>query len=248
MRVDVERTAGLEETEEAAWSLSYGDLMSLLLAVFVLIAAMSEIREGEKFDSVSRSVRAAFGFPVAGDPEEAEVADPDSVPALLRRIEAIGMEARKPLLGLDESDAAWSSCSIVQRGSTLRLRLFGPEVFAENGANLETNGTRIVEWLADYLAERPLAVEIRGYRGQEEVPEHVAYAGGRDLAYARARQVADLLEAGGIAPDRLIVSTWNRSAFQDVEEDAWDAVDMEIIVYAEPTAGHDHPIAAMRGS
>ena len=44
------------------WALPYGDLMSLLLAVFVMIAAMSELRAGGRFEDVAGGVRSAFGF------------------------------------------------------------------------------------------------------------------------------------------------------------------------------------------
>ena len=44
------------------WALPYGDLMSLLLAVFVMIAAMSEMRVDDRFQETASSVRSAFGF------------------------------------------------------------------------------------------------------------------------------------------------------------------------------------------
>ena len=44
------------------WALPYGDLMSLLLAVFVMIAAMSELRVDGRFQDIAIGVRSAFGF------------------------------------------------------------------------------------------------------------------------------------------------------------------------------------------
>ena len=46
-----------------SWALPYGDLMCLLLAVFVMIAAMSELRAGERFDAVGSA--AVVDEPVA---------------------------------------------------------------------------------------------------------------------------------------------------------------------------------------
>lgn len=43
------------------WTLTYGDLMSLLLTFFVLLAAMSEIRKDDRFSSVASALHERFG-------------------------------------------------------------------------------------------------------------------------------------------------------------------------------------------
>ena len=44
------------EDEGGSWLLAYGDLMSLLLAVFVMVAAMSELRGGSRFRMVRDAI------------------------------------------------------------------------------------------------------------------------------------------------------------------------------------------------
>ena len=44
-----------------AWVLPYGDMMSLLLACFVLLVSMSEIREDKKFQAMAVSLHQRFG-------------------------------------------------------------------------------------------------------------------------------------------------------------------------------------------
>jgi flagellar motor protein MotB len=240
------RIPELNEESEHAWSLSFGDLMSLLMAVFVLIAAMSDLREGEQFDSVSRSVRAAFGFTVAASPQEAP--DTASLPPLLARFEAMGLAAHKPMLAMDEAPGLAECCSIRQDGERIVVRLTGDAVFESDSATLQAAGQSLVEWLATYLQPAALPLEIRGICGTEPLPEHASYADGRDLAYARARQVADLLAERGIQDNRMIVSLFGANSPLDSRGDDEVAPLVEIIVHALPTATHDFGIAGYSGS
>ncbi|MHC4092412.1 MAG: flagellar motor protein MotB, partial [Planctomycetota bacterium] len=45
-----------------AWMVTYGDMMTLLLCFFVLLVAMSEIKQEDKFLQVVESLRHAFGY------------------------------------------------------------------------------------------------------------------------------------------------------------------------------------------
>ena len=53
-----------EKKEEGApaYMLTYGDMMTLLLCFFVILVAMSEIKEDRKYDDVVRSIQEAFGY------------------------------------------------------------------------------------------------------------------------------------------------------------------------------------------
>jgi hypothetical protein len=44
-----------------AWSLSFGDLMSLLLILFVMLVSMSELRQSDKYQGVADSLQNQFG-------------------------------------------------------------------------------------------------------------------------------------------------------------------------------------------
>src|SRR5690242_5989019 len=47
------------------WFISFGDMMSLLLTVFVLLVSMSELRKDDKFHAIADSLREQFGNPLA---------------------------------------------------------------------------------------------------------------------------------------------------------------------------------------
>lgn len=234
------------EESEHAWSLSFGDLMSLLLAVFVLIAAMSDLREGERFDSVSRSVRAAFGFTRAQPVEQ--VVDDGAIPPLLTRFETLGLTGHTPMLALDGPAEVAQCCAIREFDDQLVIQLAGEAVFAEHTAALQPVGQRVVEWVAACLREGGLPLEVRGVSSAAPLPEHATYVNGRDLAYARARQVADLLAASGVRESRLSVSTFGAGSPIAARGGDEAAPRLEIIVHALPTATHDNNIAGDMGS
>lgn len=43
------------------WLITYSDLMTLLLVMFVLLFSLSEFKQTEKFQGVARSIHAKFG-------------------------------------------------------------------------------------------------------------------------------------------------------------------------------------------
>jgi flagellar motor protein MotB len=51
-----------EETDRTPiWLITYSDLMTLLLVLFVLLFSLSEFRQTEKFQGVARAVHQKFG-------------------------------------------------------------------------------------------------------------------------------------------------------------------------------------------
>ncbi|MCC7407982.1 MAG: flagellar motor protein MotB, partial [Phycisphaeraceae bacterium] len=44
------------------WVLTYGDMMSLLLCFFIMLVALSEIKEEDKFKAIATEIQKAFGI------------------------------------------------------------------------------------------------------------------------------------------------------------------------------------------
>ena len=51
-----------EADRTPAWLITYSDLMTLLLVLFVLLFSLSEFRQSEKFQGVARAVHQKFGL------------------------------------------------------------------------------------------------------------------------------------------------------------------------------------------
>jgi len=46
------------------WVLTYGDMMSLLLTFFILLAALSELKKEEQYTKIVHEIQATFGMPI----------------------------------------------------------------------------------------------------------------------------------------------------------------------------------------
>jgi chemotaxis protein MotB len=198
--------------DDVHWSVPLGDLMSLLLAMFVMIAAMSELKAGPHYSKVAGGVRQAFGFsPKAPKPVSAI---PTSRPkTLLERLEQAAV-AREGPLALDAgSDESLAPCQVARRAEGLSLRLPAAGTFDRFSGALKPAGARVLARLADYLAPGQAALEVWGYADDGPIPGGVPFRDGLDLSYQRARAVADALVRGGVDRDRLcVVAAGDRQA------------------------------------
>lgn len=237
------------DTDEASWTLSFGDLMALLLVVFVLIAAMGDVQEGERFDTLSRSVRSAFGFPVTdGTGEKSK----PKLPPLLAKLEQAGLQGSRPVVTLDDPAETWRGCDLIQEEDRFIIRLRGGQMFEPYQADLMPTGKRIVEWVAGYLSVNALRLEIRSYQDTQQASERTPLQDARDLAYERARTIADLMTNYGVDGGRIGLGAWTEWENRESEPNANLPNEasgyVDIIVHAVPTAAHDWNIADRLGS
>ena len=185
---------------DVSWALSYGDLMSLLLAIFVMIAAMSDLRQGERFHRVRASVLAAFGF---GDDADANGfgAQASRPMTLLERLERAGLNVGDggAALGREMSE----SCDVVTEPDRVVIRLAGAATFDRFSAQLKPKAQQRIEHLAMLLKNGIAQLEIRGHAGDGAIPQEAPYRDAFDLSYQRARVVADVLERHGVAVGRI---------------------------------------------
>lgn len=195
---------------DGSWVLSYGDLMSLLLVIFVMIAAMSEMQAGEQFGRMSDGVRRAFGFAgtTQAGGERVASAGTDRPISLLDRLEQAGLrrESNVQLVGPD--DEVLASCQVLAGDRGITIRMTGQASFARHSASVEPAGERALRRVAGYLIGGACRIEVRGYAEAGPLPPSVPFRDGMDLSYARARCVADVLEQGGVDRRRLTITAW----------------------------------------
>lgn len=226
---------------DAAWSIAYGDLMSLLLAVFVMIAAMSQLRADRRFGKVRQAVQGAFGFAFREAPEANSA--PASAPArpltLVDRLEQAGFTRRSAghLVGPDNELLA--PCDVIIDGDTVMIRLAGHVCFAKYSAALEPGAMQAVARLAELLADGHARIEVRGHAGDGMLPPSAAFQDSMDLSYARGRLAAAVLLQSGVDASRICVTAWGDSRpLSTAEERSSGALSTE----AHPLDGSDRRI------
>jgi len=201
-----------EHLNHEAWAIPYGDLVTLLLAFFVVMYSISSVNEG-KYRVISDSLNAAFrGEPSSplpiqvGPPGTTTVAapvvqlPPEQRTMALRQLAEQAESALQPLImqGLVDMQSGDGFVEIAIRSDIL---------FTSGSAALSTEAQPVIRLLGEALREFPNSIRVEGHT------DNVPIAGGAfpsnwELSAARAASVVHLLTDSGVDPRRLAVSAY----------------------------------------
>ena len=185
-----------------AWVVTYGDMMSLLLTFFIIMVSMSELKQDHKFQRVMESLRLAFGykggigqFPTEQPPE----------PSLIIRLKEMVIPDKilhigsSPDKGVDGREARVESVRKREDvfAGDLQFERFSDQLLPRRKALLG----RFVE----EVRGRTNLIEIVGHTTLEDLPPASRFSTKDDLAFARAREVRDVLVELGLPPRQLRV-------------------------------------------
>lgn len=179
------------------WLLTYADMITLLLAFFVILYSISKV-DAKKYREVATSLRGAFG---SASPYPISTADGGGEQLLPKPDQLLGIVERlRQSLG-EELDAGRIQ---IERDAAGILLRFQDAIFFERGkAELTTEARRILDKVAAVISDLPNAIEAEGHT--DTLPIRSAqFPSNWELSVARATAVVrHLLEAHGISPLRL---------------------------------------------
>lgn len=227
------------------WALSYGDMMSLLLAVFVMIAAMSELKSGTRFLRVADGVRSALGFGRASELDRPAPLAGSRRLTLVERLEHAGVVSRQTTAVRDEAGDTLAPMDVRSEPGRIRLRIPGDAVFEPASLVMKPEARRLVARLSEFLAGQA-CIEVCGYADAGAAEQQTTLRDGWDLAYGRARMMAGLLAEGGVGRERIALVVPALSPEREAAGAVADTRGMpaggsaiEIIVHAGAPAEHD---------
>jgi len=211
-----------EHMNHEAWAIPYGDLVTLLLALFVVMYAISSVNEG-KFRAASASLSEAF----KGVPRTAVPIQIGTIPVLSkgRELDINLVKTEQPETG-GIGDTAGEGLDSQQMADEIRAALtdlidakvilvrqtpFSIEVeiqtdllFTSAQATLSPAAQEILVRLADVLKKFPNPIRVEGHT--DNVPiRSVAFLSNWELSAARAATVVHLLMSAGVEPRRMAV-------------------------------------------
>ncbi len=193
-----------QQKQEGApeWMVTYGDMMSLLLCFFVLLAAFSELKT-DKFQKVVESMRQAFGYT-----DGAGRVPSDAIPttSAIPRLDEMHLH-NKPFRQISNTDdlGVYGKETTVKKINEGVLYTVGGWITFEPGsAELKEQGKEHLKRLAARIRGKNNKIEIRGHSvGSDQRP-------GRnidlwDLSSARAKAVMQYLTHPdqGVRTDRV---------------------------------------------
>lgn len=196
-----------EPQNHEGWAIPYGDLVTLLLAFFVVMYAISQVNEG-KYRILSDSLNAAFrgqpstfnplqlGAPAATTVAAPIVQLPDELRSMaLRQLALQAAEALDPLIrqGLVDVETGHGKLTIAIRSDLL---------FASGSASPSTQAQSVARLLGEVLQDFPVDIKVEGHTDNVPVVSG-SFRSNWELSAARAASVVHLLTDGGVAPQRL---------------------------------------------
>lgn len=190
-----------EQKQEGApeWMVTYGDMMTLLLCFFVILVAISEVKE-EKFHKVLESIRQYFGYENAAAVQPGEA----SASSLYEQIRQVQVEMGGPdARGAPVDSTLGTHLRVQTIDEGYKLTIGGKILFEEGQAILKASAYEPLDRLISIIGGYPNKLIVTGHTAQEQVPADAPYEDFWDLAYARAKAAAEYLIDQGIDPRRI---------------------------------------------
>jgi len=236
-----------EHANHEAWAIPYGDLVTLLLAFFVVMYAVSSVNEG-KYRVMADAMSAAFGgtqhamAPVKLSEEPQQGSQSPSLvklnlgttsPVNLARESAVTPLPAAPNASTQQLNEIGTRVESalgelvaqhlvnVRRGPDfLQIEIQSDLLFASGSALPSPAAMHAIGRLADVLRIEPNAVRVEGYT--DDRPIHNAqFNSNWELSAARAASVVHVLADRGMPQDRLAVLGYGE--FQPIADNATDA-------------------------
>ena len=220
-----------EHQNHEAWAIPYADLMTLLLAFFVVMYAVSVVNEG-KFRVMSESLLQAFNGnsqviapppasegqrqPAAAVPirHSANRSNPVTLPLPLQRPPAPGRGGAESLHDI-ENQVRKALQPLIDRKLVvvrhtpdwLEIEIRTDILFPSGVAQLSDPADKVLRSLASILAPFANPLRVEGFTDNVPISTMV-YPSNWELSAARAASVARLFAVNGVAADRLGIIGW----------------------------------------
>ncbi|MCX5733806.1 MAG: OmpA family protein [candidate division NC10 bacterium] len=181
----------------ARWLLTYADMITLLLAFFVVMYAMSRV-DAKKYEAMAISIHAAFRggppilFPARHEEPQKPPARTDPVPPLMQQISA----------GLVD-DLRAGRIQIDRVADAVVLRFPDAILFERGSAEIRDEAQALLDKVGGIIGTLPNAIEAEGHSDTLPI-RSTQFPSNWELSVARATAVVRyLVETQGISPVRL---------------------------------------------
>jgi len=189
------------------WVVTYGDMMTLLLCFFILLAAFSELKDEDEYQETVKAIQQAFGY-ITGS----GVAPTNDVPlqSIIEKLEetALYKEKIRKLSQADDPGVTGRDITVKRIREGLQFTVGGLLTFEPGSAELKPQAKEELVRVARMIRGQNNKVSIRGHAAGADLPPGTVFQSMWDLSYARARAVMEFLTADeqGIDPRRIRVT------------------------------------------
>ncbi|MDX1564721.1 MAG: flagellar motor protein MotB [Phycisphaeraceae bacterium] len=179
------------------WVVTFGDLMSLLLVFFVLLAAFSDMKKPQEFQDLVKSLQQAFGITGGGGTSPDPESPFRSLPRILENLQLQPLIRPAPRQEPTLTRAPKTNNPRLREGD--RFYLGSAIIFAPGSARIDAEQQQELALAATVLKGKNHKIELRGHadetdletKGDSDPRGDVEYL--HDLSYERAMAVAEFL-------------------------------------------------------
>lgn len=183
------------------WMVTYGDMVTLLLTFFVLLLAMSEVKQDQKMIEFMQSVKDAFGYAGGAMQLPTEVVN---VPKNINEARMLVLAIQPDNLGYSNDQGPHGKqTKVSSRPRGDEYKPGGAFQFPELSDELPPAArARLDEYARSQLRGYTTLIEVHGHCSKRPV-DGTEYADHIELSYQRARAVAAALMDDGIDERRI---------------------------------------------
>jgi len=217
-----------EHMNHEAWAIPYGDLVTLLFALFTVMYAMSSVNEG-KFRVLSDAMIAAFnGSPKSmrpvnlGEPEQGKGGDKPLIgitPTALIKVNTQSISSPDPIVPVQDASGSLirmerqvqdamralidaKLITVRRENMWLEIEINTDILFPSGSGAFSTAAEPVLDKLAEVLKPFPNPIRVEGHT--DDRPIHTgAFPSNWELSAARAASVVHQFTKQGIDPLRL---------------------------------------------
>lgn len=214
-----ENSQPLVEEGAPSWTVTFGDMMSLLLTFFILLFSMSELKM-DRFLLASQSLREAMGgtseetivdpaglMPDPADPD-LNLANPGMAESVLDEFTDSYLDViQEKLQEFVEENDLGETVSVDKEEAGVFLRMETATLFGSGEAGIQVEGQKILGYLSKITRELNVGVVVAGHADNQPIRSSV-YASNWELSAARAAGVARSLVMDGHPPTMVRVESY----------------------------------------
>lgn len=185
--------------EGEAWVIAYVDVITLLLALFVLLLSFATFNES-KYNEIAQSLSSVVrgGVPLVRMP--VAIDEPPRPEGGIRAADAEEVARR---LGQRIQDQGLAHLVLVEAdGDKVRMQIRDDVLFAIGSADLSEKGGQLLDALAPTLTEGKYWISVEGHTDNVPIATD-RFPSNWELSSARASNVVRRLAGQGIAEDKL---------------------------------------------
>jgi chemotaxis protein MotB len=197
----------VHENEER-WLLTYADMITLLMALFIVMYAISttDIR---KFVALAQSVSAAFNADVMTGQQTITITEGQDTSVTEDQSQTgtspVQSDLKAIKAALEDYAIGQGLGGEVEVGMApqgIVIRLNDAMLFSSGRAYLDDHALKLVKKIADIIRPLPNSVRVEG-NTDDQTPDGILYASNWDLSSARALSVLKAMVDMGVDPSRM---------------------------------------------